>query len=151
MSGWLAVVAFVATAPIDTPPSIVARMSARRRRVRSTSAAGRSTSSFMRSRRFVPPARNFAWRFAATARTAVSGSLARTYSNGLIRALPLPLPLLSYAGQLPLVGEPPRPRRPSARLDLLNGGDDPWVRAAAADVAAHAFADLVVGELCRPL
>src|SRR5215210_6986401 len=139
MRGWLAVSVFVARAPMETPP-FVCLISDSFRRVRSTSSSGRSTSSFIRSRRFVPPARNFACGFAATARAAAFGSLARTYLNGLIGVL------LSHAGQLLLVGETPRLRRLSARMDLLDRGDDLRVSPAATDVAAHPFADLVVGE-----
>jgi hypothetical protein len=78
MSGWLAVSVFVARAPMETPPP-VAVISVSSRRLRSTNTLGRSTSSFIRSRRLVPPARNFACGFAATVRAAASASLARTY------------------------------------------------------------------------
>src|SRR5687767_14305741 len=139
MRGWLAVAEFVASAPMETPPPD-SLISASFRRVRSTSSLGRSTSSFIRSRMFVPPARNFACGFAATARAAAFGSLARAYLNGLIGAL------LSHAGQLFLVDEAPRLRPLPARMDLLDRGDDPRVSPAAADVAAHPFADLVVRE-----
>src|SRR5215217_3577432 len=139
MRGWLAVSVFVARAPMETPP-FACLMSFIFRRVRSTSSLGRSTSSFIRSRRFVPPARNFASGFAATAPAAAFGSLARTYLNGLIGVL------LSHAGQLLLVDEAPRPRRLPAGMDLLDRRDDPRVGSAAADVAAHPFADLVVRE-----
>src|ERR687893_2390948 len=100
MSGWLAVSVFFASAPIETPPP-AALISASFRRVRSTSSFGRSTSSFIKSRILVPPARNFAFGFAATARAAAFGSLARTYLNGLIAHL------LSHARQLLLVDEAP--------------------------------------------
>src|ERR687893_703690 len=122
MSGWLAVSEFFASAPMETPPP-AALISESFRRVRSTSSFGRSTSSFIRSRMFVPPARNFACGFAATARAAAAASVARTYLNGLIAsALP------SHPRQLFLA-------------------DDAGVRAAAADVAAHPLAYLVVREL----
>src|SRR4051812_40452384 len=144
MRGGLAVSVFVARAPMETPPietpPRIGLISFSFRRVRSTSSSGRSTSSFIRSRRFVPPARNFASGFAATAPAAVFGSLARTYLNGLIGAL------LSHPGQLLFVDDAPRPRRLSAGMDLLDRRDDPRVSPAAADVAAHPFADLVVGE-----
>src|SRR5918997_1988852 len=125
---------------METPPP-AALISASFRRVRSTSSFGRSTSSFIRSRMFVPPARNFARGFAATARAAAFGSLARTYLNGLIG-----FPLLPDPRQLLLFDEAPRPRRLPARVDFLNGGDDARVSAAAADVAAHALAYLVVRQ-----
>src|SRR5918999_2078496 len=99
MSGWLAVSVFLARAPIVTPPPGAALISASFRRVRSTSSLGRSTSSFIKSRMFVPPARNFACGFAATARAAASASLARSYLNGLIGFL------LSHAGQRLLIDE----------------------------------------------
>src|SRR4051812_7793790 len=144
MRGGLAVSVFVARAPMETPPietpPRIGLISFSFRRVRSTSSVGRSTSSFIRSRRFVPPARNFACGFAATAPAAAFGSLARTYLNGLIGVL------LSHAGQLLLVGEAPRLRRLSARMDLLDRGDDLRVGPAAADVAAHPLADFVVRE-----
>src|SRR4051794_39315818 len=142
MRGWLAVSVFVARAPIETPPRS-GLISLSFRRVRSTSSLGRSTSSFIRSRRFVPPARNFASGFAATVPAAAFGSLARTYLNGLIGVL------LSHAGQLIFVDEAPRVLGLSAGMDLLDRRDDPRVGSAAADVAAHPFADLVVGEAGR--
>jgi hypothetical protein len=77
MSGLFAVSVFVASAPMETPPRS-GLISFNARRVTSTSSFGRSTSSFMRSRRFVPPARNFACGFAARARAAPFGSFART-------------------------------------------------------------------------
>src|SRR6476661_2981952 len=139
MRGWLAVSVLVARAPIDTPPRS-ARISLIFKRVRSTSSLGRSTSSFIRSRRFVPPARNFASGFAATAPAAAFGSLARTYLNGLIGVL------LSHPGQLIVVDKAPCVLGLPAGMDLLDRRDDPRVGAAAADVAAHPFADLVVRE-----
>src|ERR671916_3228740 len=126
MSGWLAVSEFFASAPMETPPP-AALMSASFRRVRSTSSSGRSTSSFIRSRMFVPPARNFARGFAATARAAAAASLARVYLNGLIGCL------LPDAGQLFLFDVAPRPRRLSSRVRLLDGGDYLGVGAATAD------------------
>src|SRR3954466_14826101 len=147
MRGWLAVSVFVAKAPMETPPIETpprsALISFSFRRVRSTSSLGRSMSSFIKSRMFVPPARNFASGFAPTAPAAAFGSLARTYLNGLIGIL------ISHPGQLLLVDEAPRPRRLSAGMDLLDRRDDPRVGSAAADVAAHPFADLVVGEAGR--
>src|SRR3954466_5171904 len=98
---------------METPPP-AAFISASFRRVRSTSSLGRSTSSFIKSRMLVPPARNFACGFAVTTREAASASLARVYLNGLIV-----LPLLSDARQLFLFDEAPRPRRLFARMDFL--------------------------------
>src|SRR5688572_7646765 len=126
---------------MERPPP-AAFISASFSRVRSISSFGRSTSSFIRSRMFVPPARNFARGFAATARAAAAGSLARTYLNGLIG-----FPLLSDPRQLFLFDKAPRPRRFTARVGLLNGRDYLRVGAAAADVAAHPLAYLVVREL----
>src|SRR5918993_3472962 len=131
MSGWLAVSVFFASAPMETPPP-AALISASFKRVRSTSSSGRSTSSFIRSRMLVPPARNFARGFAATARAAAAGSIARTYLNGLIG-----FPLLPDPRQLRLLDEAPRPRRLPARVRLPDRRDDARVGAAAADVAAH--------------
>src|SRR5829696_2846318 len=144
MSGWLAVSVFFARAPIVTPPPGATVISASFRRVRSTSSLGRSTSSFIKSRMLVPPARNFAFGFAVTARAAASASLARVYLNGLIV-----LRLLSDARQFVLFDEAPRPRRLFACMDLPDGGDDARISTAATDVAAHAFAYLIVSEPCR--
>src|SRR5918997_1834967 len=141
MSGWLAVAEFVARAPMETPPP-AALISESFRRVRSTSSFGRSTSSFIRSRMFVPPARNLAFGFAATACAAAPASLARVYLNGLIG-----FPLLPDPRQLLFSDEAPRPRRLAPRVRLLDGRDDAGVGAAAADVAAHPLAYLVVREL----
>src|SRR3712207_6225549 len=91
---------------------------------------------------FVPPARNFARGLAAKACTAAAASPARVYLNGLIG-----FPLLPDPRQLFLFYEPPGARSLSARVRLLNRGDDLRVRAAAADVAAHALAYLVVRKL----
>src|ERR687894_1053474 len=123
---------------METPPP-AALISESLRRVKSTSSFGRSTSSFIKSRMFVPPARNFARGFAATARAAASASLARVYLNGLIG-----FPLLPDPRQLLPFDEAPRPRRLPARVDFPDGRDYPRVSAAAADVAAHALAYLVV-------
>src|SRR5215213_1047906 len=144
MSGWLAVSVFFARAPILTPPARVAVMSASLRRVKSTSSLGRSTSSFIKSRMLVPPARNFAFGFAVTARAAASASLARVYLNGLIV-----LPLLPHARQFFRFDEAPCPRSLFAGMDLPDGGDDAGISAAAADVAAHTLAYLIVSESCR--
>src|SRR5687767_4718471 len=139
MRGWLAVSVFVARAPMDTP-SRVRLISVSFSRVRSTSSSGRSTSSFIRSRRFVPPARKLARGLAATAPTAALTSCARVYLNGRIATLP------SHADQLLLVAETPAVLRALTGMNLLDGGDDPRVGSAATDVAAHPFADLIVGE-----
>src|SRR5688500_17474978 len=98
MRGWFAVSVFVARAPMETPPAS-GLISVSFKRERSTSSLGRSTSSFIRSRRFVPPARNFACGFATTARIAPFGPLARAYLNGLMGLL------LPHAGQLLFVSE----------------------------------------------
>src|SRR5215208_2581643 len=144
MSGWLAVSVFFARAPILTPPPGAAVISASFRRVRSTSSLGRSTSSFIKSRMLVPPARNFALGFAVTARAAASASLARVYLNGLIV-----FPLLSDARQLFILDEAPCPCRLFACMDFRDGRDDAGISATAADVAAHTLAYLVVRESCR--
>src|SRR5688572_16311740 len=127
---------------METPPP-AALISASFRRPRSTSSLGRSTSSFIKSRRLVPPARNLACWFAATARTAAVTSLARTYLNGRIALLP------SDARELFLVHETPRLGRLLARMHFLDGGEDSRVSAAPANVAAHPFADLLFRELSR--
>src|SRR3954453_14790605 len=105
-----------ASAPMRMPPftaSIVASGSA----LMSTRCAGRSTSHFIRSTRFVPPATNFVCGFAPEV-SACEASVAREYSNGCIRA--------------------------SVLRRFLHRVDDAAVRAAAADVAAHPLADLIV-------
>src|SRR5215216_4644090 len=125
MRGWLAVSVFVAKAPMEIPPietpPPAGLISLSFRRVRSTSSLGRSTSSFIKSRMFVPPARNFASGFAATAPAAAFASLARMYLNGLTGVL------LSHAGQLLFVDEAPRVLGLSAGMDLLDRGDDPGI------------------------
>src|SRR5688572_5097342 len=127
---------------METPPP-AALISASFRRPRSTSSLGRSTSSFIKSRRLVPPARNFACWFAATERTAAAASLARTYLNGRIASL------LPYARELFLVHEAPGLRRLFARMHFLDRRQDSRVSAAPANVAAHPFADLLFRELSR--
>src|SRR5829696_8496819 len=127
---------------MDTPPP-ERTISASPRRVRSTSWVGRSMSSFIRSRRFVPPARNLACGFAATERAAASASVARSYLNGRIAVL------LAHARQFNGVGEPPCPRGLLARVDLLDRGHDPRIGPAAADVAAHPLSNFIVRELRR--
>src|SRR3954454_12043740 len=83
----------------------------------STRCAGRSTSHFMRSTRFVPPATNFVCAFAPEV-SACDASVTREYSNGCIRA--------------------------SVLRRFLHRLDDAAVRAAAADVAAHPLAAFVI-------
>src|SRR5215217_7272482 len=144
MSGWLAVSVFLARAPMVTPPPGAAVISASFRRVRSTSSLGRSTSSFIKSRMLVPPARNFAFRFAVTARAAASASLARVYLNGLIV-----LPLLPDARQLFILNEAPRPRCLFPCMDLPDRRYDARISPAAADIAAHTLAYLIVSESSR--
>src|SRR5918992_171046 len=143
MSGWLAVSEFFASAPMETPPP-AALISASFKRVRSTSSSGRSTSSFIKSRMLVPPARNFAFGFAVTARAAAAASFARVYLNGLIA-----LPLLSDARQFFFLNEAPGSRGLFACLDFSDGRDDAGISAAAADVAAHTLPYLIISELCR--
>src|SRR5918994_3511756 len=140
MRGWLAVSVLVASAPMETPPPAARLISVSLSRLRSTSSVGRSTSSFIRSSRFVPPARNLACGLASRAAAAAPVSVTRVYLNGRIAVL------LSCSGQLLLVGEAPGVLRALARMDFLDGGNDPGVRPAATDVAAHALADLVVRE-----
>ena len=104
------------------------RCAGRRRRSASTvlsgsremsiSRDGRSTSSFIRSIRLVPPAMNFASGSAAICRTASATSVARAYWKLIMIA--------------------------SHRL--LDRRHDVGIGAAAADVAAHQFADLVGGS-----
>src|SRR5947209_14382532 len=93
--------------------SIVASGSA----LMSTRREGRSTSHFMRSTRFVPPATNFVCCFAPEV-SACEASVAREYSNGCIR--------------------------PSVLRRFLHRVDDAAVSAATADVAAHPLADFIV-------
>src|SRR5436305_3500891 len=105
-----------ASAPMRMPPftsSIVASGSA----LMSTRRDGRSTSHFIRSTRFVPPATNFVCGFAPEV-SACEASVAREYSNGCIRA--------------------------SVLRRFLHRVDDAAVCAAAADVAAHPFANFVI-------
>src|SRR3954453_10432389 len=105
-----------ASAPMRMPPctaSIVASGSA----LMSTRCAGRSTSHFIRSTRFVPPATNFDCAFAPEV-SACDAFVTREYSNGCIRA--------------------------SVLRRFLHRVDDAAVRAAAADVAAHPLADFVI-------
>jgi len=59
------------------PPSCVSSTLLSGKRVMSMSRVGRSTSSFMRSIRLVPPAMNFACGSAAIRRTASATSVAR--------------------------------------------------------------------------
>ncbi len=86
----------------------------------STSVVGCSTPYFIRSTRLVPPPRNFAPCGGAGVDGGVGGGGALVVEGVHARA--------------PLRGG-------------ADGGDDVGVGAAAADVAAHALADLVVGEL----
>src|SRR5215212_5373752 len=144
MSGWLAVSVFFVSAPMVTPPSRAAVISASFRRVRSTSSLGRSTSSFIKSRMLVPPPRNFALGFAVTARAAASASLARVYLNGLIV-----VPLLSDARQFCLFNEAPSPRRLFTCMDLPDRRYDARISPAAADIAAHTLPYLIVSESSR--
>src|SRR5687767_8997814 len=112
-------------------------------RVRSTNSFGRSTSSFIKSRRLVPTARNFARGFAATARVAVAGSLESTDLKVLIVCPP------SYSRQLSLFSEAPCSRCLLSRMDLLDSGDNLGVGTTAANIAAHSLAYFVVAESSR--
>src|SRR2546421_11998652 len=80
----------------------------------SISREGRSTSSFIRSIRLVPPAMNFAVGSAAIWRTASATSSARAYWKLIMIA-----------------------------HHLLDRGNDVGIGATAADVAAHQLADLI--------
>src|SRR6202790_597693 len=96
------------------PPSLVSSTVLSGSREISISRVGRSTSSFIRSIRMVPPAMNFAAGSAAIWRTASTTSFARAYWK------------LIMAGHR-----------------LLNGRDNVGVGSATADVAAHQLADLI--------
>src|SRR5882762_6697385 len=123
-------------------------ISASSRRVTSTSSVGRSTSSFIKSRRFVPPARNFALVLAATSWTACEVSLALEYLNGRIAGRLLCQYVIDRICQLGLrLVEVPRPRCLLAAMDLLDCFDDVRIGTAATDVAAHPFPDFIIGEL----
>ena len=114
----------VVSAPTcSVPPSRVIPRSGRR--VMSTSRSGSSTPSFsIKSSWVVPPARYWASGSALASATATATSSARMYSNGRIATRP-------------------------PRGDLSDRGDDVWIRAATADVAAHELADLLIGP-ARP-
>src|SRR5688572_27974518 len=126
-------------------PARLRVMSRSGRRVMSTRRVGRSTSSFIRSSRLLPPARYLACGMADRAAVAEAASDARTYSNGRMAVL------LPGRGQLRFGGEAPGLGGLAARMDLLDGGDDARVGTAAADVAAHALLDLVVRQARRGL
>src|SRR3712207_4734561 len=98
---------------METPPP-VSLISASFKRVRSTNSLGRSTSSFIKSRMLVPPARNFACGFAATAAAAPFGSVTRVYLNGRIAVL------LPHARELHLIDEAPRVLGLFARMHFLD-------------------------------
>src|SRR3954452_7107543 len=105
-----------ASAPMRMPP-LTDSIDASGNALMSTRCAGRSTSHFIRSTRFVPPAMNFDCAFAPEV-SACDASVTREYSNGCIRA--------------------------SVLRRFLHRVDNAAVCAAAADVAAHPFADFVV-------
>src|SRR3954452_1042335 len=105
-----------ASAPMRMPP-LTDSIDASGNALMSTRCAGRSTSHFIRSTRFVPPATNFVCAF-APAVSACDASVTREYSNGCIR--------------------------PSVLRRFLHRLDDSAVCAATADVAAHPFADFVI-------
>src|SRR3981189_1780337 len=106
------------------PPSAVSSTALSGSREMSISREGRSTSSFIRSIRLVPPAMNFAFGSAIAVRTASAMPLARVDSK-LITALP-PSSLCSVQ-------------------DLEDRRYDVRVGAATTDVAAHQLAHLVRG------
>src|SRR5687767_10581108 len=140
-SGWFAVSVFLANAPMERPPP-EDRIWARFSRVISTSSVGRSMSSFIRSRMFVPPATNFAVWFRETVCTAVAGSSDRTYLNGrIVIAL-----LTHHRGYFLSSSEVPCLRPLSTRLNFLDRRDNARICTATTYVAAHAFADLFVGQ-----
>src|ERR1700730_3757751 len=97
-----------------TPPSLVSSTVLSGSREISISRLGRSTSSFIRSTRLVPPAMNFAAGSAAIRRTASLTSLARAYWILIM-----------------------------ARHRLLDRRDNVGIGRAATDVAAHQFADFI--------
>src|SRR5438477_5463051 len=103
-----------ASAPMRMPP-LSREISPIGRALMSTTCAGRSTSHFIRSTRFVPPAMNFA-DSRPPETIACETSVARAKSNGCIAA---------------------------SVLRFTNGGDDSGVCAAAADVATHPLANFV--------
>src|SRR6478672_1220336 len=92
----------------------------------STSRLGVSTLSFIRSTSVVPPAMNRVFGLAATRCVASAMSVAAEYSKGRMSA--------SHRA-----------------AHVLDGGDDPGVGAAPADVPAHAFLHVGVGWTARLL
>src|SRR5262249_49067024 len=103
------------------PPSVVSSTLPRGSRVMSISRDGRTTFSFIRSIRFVPPAMNFAAGSAAIWRTASTTSTGRVYSKLFTAS----------------------PRRGVAEHDLFDGCHDVGIRAAPANIATHEFADVI--------
>src|SRR5580698_9854166 len=103
------------------PPSAVSSTLLSGSREMSISSEGRSTSSFIRSIRLVPPAMNFAVGSATIWRTASATSLARAYWKLIMAA-----------------------------HRLLNRCYDVGIRSATADIATHKFANLV-SALCVAL
>src|SRR5215213_4757432 len=120
---------------MEMPPDFAALICVRLSREISTSSAGRATSSFIKSRIFVPPAKKLASWFAETALAAVTASAAFEYLNGRI--------LFVLLVKFPCL------RAFFARVNFANRGQNVRVRAAAADIARHSFADFVVGKLER--
>src|SRR4051794_11282673 len=94
--------------------------------------------SFIRSSRLVPPARKRPCGCPARSLTASVLEAARWYSNSFMIVF---LFCGCEAGS-----EAPGLCGLAAGLHLADGRDDLWIGCAAADVAAHAFADLIVGE-----
>src|SRR5438477_7008187 len=105
-------------APTRTPPPGSSSIPVSGTALRSTRAVGRSTCSFIRSTSVVPPARYRAPAAAAASRAA-RRSVAVTYRKASITSAAIA----------------------AHRLDR---GDDARIRAAAADVAAHTLAHIVV-------
>src|SRR5437660_8590188 len=110
------------------------------RRLMSTNSFGAWTFIFIRSMRFVPPARNFALLLPATSRIASPRSVARLYVNGFISLAPPSLCWQQSESSASVSRAYSGSRSSLCPARLFDGGDDAVVCAAAADVAAHALA-----------
>src|SRR5687768_4566481 len=116
----------------------------------STSSLGRSTSSFIKSKMFVPPAKNCAPPFAETVLTAVAASVALVYLNGLIFCVLLCLfRVFKCCRIVSAFGKLPHLRLFSSGVNFLNCRDDVRIRAAATKIPAHSLADFIIRELNR--
>src|SRR6266851_479496 len=120
--GWFARAELRTVAPIFSPPPDSGSSLSWCRRLMSMTSSGRSTFSFIRSSKVVPPATKRVPDFAPAA-IAASASSARWNSNDRISA-----PRLGLAA------------------GLLDGRDDVGIGAATTDVAAHAFADIGIAR-----